>query len=160
ASCFDRFTADYPGAKVVRLARNYRSSGTIVAASSQVIARSRPADAAESIAQAAREMLDRITIHTAPTEGAEAESVVHTIEQLMGGHSFFSIDSGRAAGARGDLSFADFAVLYRTDAQAAALCEAFARSGIPFRKHSHTPLTARPEVLALLQEVDAATGQQ
>ena len=38
ASCFERFKRDHPAAKVVALTRNYRSSGTIVTASSQVIA--------------------------------------------------------------------------------------------------------------------------
>src|SRR5262245_20509840 len=38
ASCFDRFRHDHPTAKVVRLARNYRSTGTIVTASAQLIA--------------------------------------------------------------------------------------------------------------------------
>src|SRR6476646_5490562 len=38
ASCFDRFRQDYPAVRTVRLARNYRSTGTIVSASSQVIA--------------------------------------------------------------------------------------------------------------------------
>jgi superfamily I DNA/RNA helicase len=52
------------------------------------------------------------------------------------------------------LSFADFAVLHRTDAQAAALVEAFARSGMPFRKHSHTPLVEDPAVRALLAALD------
>ena len=37
-SCFDRFKRDHPTAKVVRLARNYRSSGTIVAAAVHRIA--------------------------------------------------------------------------------------------------------------------------
>jgi DNA helicase-2/ATP-dependent DNA helicase PcrA len=102
-------------------------------------------------AEAMRDMLARITIHAAATERAEAEFVVATIEQAIGGHSFFSIDSGRAsAGGQAELGFADFAVLYRTDAQADALIEAFARSGIPFRKHTHTPLAEHPAVPALL----------
>jgi len=50
-------------------------------------------------------------------------------------------------------SFADFAVLYRTDAQSAALCEAFDRSGIPYKKNSHRPLTDAPAIRALLQEL-------
>jgi superfamily I DNA/RNA helicase len=49
------------------------------------------------------------------------------------------------------LSFADFAVLYRTDAQAAVPCEALARSGIPFRRHSHAPLAQAPSVRAVLE---------
>ncbi len=95
ASCFERFRQDYPAARIVRLARNYRSTGTIVTASAQVIA-SRPS---EPIAEMVRDMHERIAIHTAPTERAEAESIVKAIEQMIGGHSFFSIDSGRAMGA-------------------------------------------------------------
>jgi ATP-dependent DNA helicase UvrD/PcrA len=150
ASCFDRFRHDYPTTKVVRLARNYRSTGTIVTASSQLMS----ARGGEPIAEMVRDMHERISIHTAPTEGAEAEAVVKSIEKLIGGHTFFSIDSGRGEGAAGkELSFADFAVLYRTDAQSAALVEALQRSGIPYKKSSHTPLADEPAVRALLQEL-------
>jgi DNA helicase II / ATP-dependent DNA helicase PcrA len=152
AACFERFRSDYPDAAAVTLARNYRSSGTIVAASSQIIA----ARGDEPIAEMVRERHERITIHAAPSERAEAEFVVATIEQAIGGHSFFSIDSGRADGRHAaGLSFADFAVLYRTEAQAAALTEALARSGIPFRRHSHAPLAQDPTVCALLHALAA-----
>jgi superfamily I DNA/RNA helicase len=78
---------------------------------------------------------------------------------MIGGHSFFSIDSGRATGAAEvPLGFADFAVLYRTDAQSSALCEALLRSGIPFKKNSHTPLASKPAVRALLQELERMGG--
>jgi superfamily I DNA/RNA helicase len=155
ASCFERFCQDYPAARIVRLARNYRSSGTIVTASAQVIA-SRPS---EPIAEMVRDMHERIAVNTAPTERAEAESIVKAIEQMIGGHTFFSIDSGRAMGApQAHRSFADFAVLYRTDAQSAALCEAFDRSGIPYKKNSHRPLTDEPAIRALLQELGDGGG--
>jgi superfamily I DNA/RNA helicase len=49
ASCFERFKRDYLAAAVVRLARNYRSSGAIVAASSQVIAATGERSAAEIV---------------------------------------------------------------------------------------------------------------
>jgi uncharacterized protein (TIGR00375 family) len=158
ASCFDRFNQDYAGAPCVRLTRNYRSTGTIVAASSQVISMSRE----RPIADIVRDMHERITIHVAPSDRAEAELVVRTIEELMGGHDLFTLDAGRfslftvsgrsnhtsmgtdrtatsasATSPATALGFGDFAVLYRTDAQSAALREAFGRSGIPFGKHSH-----------------------
>jgi DNA helicase II / ATP-dependent DNA helicase PcrA len=151
ASCFARFRADYPNAIEVALKRNYRSTGTIVTAASQIITEKTD----EPIAGIVRDMHERITIHSAPTERAEAEFVVATIEQAIGGHSFFSIDSGRADGHGKALSFADFAVLYRTEVQADALIEALARSGIPFRKHSHTPLAEQPTVRALLDALQA-----
>jgi len=152
AAIFARFRNDYPDAAVVRLTRNYRSSGMIVSASTQVIASE--ADDAPA-AEIVRDMLDHITIHVAPTERAEAEFVVHSIEQLIGGHSFFSIDSGRTTdGATANLSFSDFAVLYRTDAQSAALCEAFERSGMPYKRHSHERLMDLPAVRALMRAFD------
>jgi DNA helicase-2/ATP-dependent DNA helicase PcrA len=55
------------------------------------------------------------------------------------------MDSGRVEGREGDaFSFSDFAVLYRTDAQAEVLCEALARSGIPFQKRAHGCLADLP----------------
>ena len=147
ASCFARFRADHADAKTVRLGRNYRSTGTIVAASTQVIS---AAHAEAPFASIVRDMHERITLHAAPTERAEAEFVVQTIERMIGGHNFFSLDSGRAAGAGDDLAFADFAVLYRTDAQSAALTEALARSGMPFKRHGAGRFVDDPVVRALL----------
>ena len=162
ASCFERFNQDYADAPCVRLTRNYRSTGTIVAASSQVISMSRERPVADIV----RDMYERITIHVAPSDRAEAELVVRTIEELMGGHDLFTLDAGRfslyTVSGRSDqnqsgmpepaaaLGFGDFAVLYRTDTQSVALREAFARSGIPFGKHSHDLLADQPVARALL----------
>jgi len=155
ASGFERFRQDHPAARVVRLARNYRSTGSIVTASAQVMASS----PSEPIAEVMRDMHERVAIHTAATERAEAESVIAAIEQMIGGHSFFSIDSGRTTpAAQRQHAFADFAVLYRTEAQAGPLCEAFERSGIPYKKNSHRPLTDEPAVRALLQELGDGDG--
>jgi superfamily I DNA/RNA helicase len=92
----------------------------------------------------------RITIHRAASDLAEAEFVVQTIDRLLGGASFLSLDSGRAdGGAEHGLSFADVAVLYRTDAQSGPLAEALGRAGMPFQKRSHDRLGDRPAVRAL-----------
>lgn len=155
AACFDRFREDYPAARTVRLSRNYRSSGAIVTAAGQVIA----AGEARAVADIVHAMQARIAIHAAPTERAEAEHVVSSIEAMIGGHSLFSIDSGRATGRElANLSFSDFAVLYRTEAQSDALCEALLRSGIPFKKHGHAPLAESGAVRALMQEIGAFGG--
>jgi DNA helicase II / ATP-dependent DNA helicase PcrA len=151
AACFTRLAADYPGAAVVRLQRNYRSTGTIVTASAQVIAA--PEEGAIALV---RDMRERIAIHAAASERAEAEFVVATIERLIGGSSFFAIDSGRVTGpAQSALGFADFAVLCRTDAQTAALAEALARSGIPLKTGSHRRLADDPAARALMAEMAA-----
>src|SRR5215211_2164584 len=145
---FLRFAEDFPAASTVRLTRNYRSSPAIVAGALQAIAPSTLVAGRELAAVAAPDAPEapaRITIHQAASDLAEAEFVVQTIDRLLGGSSFLSLDSGRAdGGAEPGLSFADVAVLYRTDAQAGPLAEALGRalraSAGPARDRS---LTAR-----------------
>ena len=156
---FSEFPQDFPGARVVRLRRNYRSDRNIVTLSSQVLARSASAERAIPV-PVLEDARNRVTLHEAPSDKAEAEFVVQSLEQTLGGHSFFSIDSGRSAEVHGqDLSFADFAVLYRTETQAAALVEALQRSGMPFRQRSHDPLLAHPGVAALMDALAGAPGR-
>jgi len=144
---FQRFCEDFPSARTVALSRNYRSTRTIVDAASQLIA---PASLVlDRQLEAMALGPEQIEIHGCGTERAEAEFVVHTTERMIGGSTFFSMDSRRVESHEGDsLSFADVAVLYRTDAQADALVEAFARSGMPFQRRSHRPLAEAPAVQA------------
>src|SRR5215207_8934314 len=149
---FLRFTEDFPGATTVRLTRNYRSSPAIVAGALQAIAPSTLVAGRELAAMAGADAPARITIHQAASDLAEAEFVVQTIDRLLGGASFLSLDSGRAdGGAEHGLSFADIAVLYRTDAQSGPLAEALGRAGMPFQKRSHDRLLDRPAVRALVR---------
>ena len=147
---FLSFQQDYPAGRVVHLGRNYRSSRVIVDAAMSAIA---PASLVEerqlrAVSEAACEP---VVVQETGSDRAEAEFVVHTIERLLGGTSYFSIDSGRVEGGFGsNLSFDDFAVLYRTDAQSGALIDALEQSGIPYQKRSHSRLTSRPEVRALI----------
>ena len=153
---FSGFRQHFPGAGVVRLTRNYRSDRNIIALSSQVIARSGSDQRSVPVIEDAP---DLVTLHEAPTEKAEAEFIVQSLEQALGGHSFFSIDSGRSTESEGhDLSFSDFAVLYRTEAQAAPLVEALARSGMPFLQRSHHRLLDHPGVAALVDALREAPG--
>jgi len=153
---FSEFRRDFPGTEVVRLTRNYRSDRNIVTLSSQVIARSGSAVRSVPVVE---DPPDLVTIHEAPTEKAEAEFIVRTLERMLGGHSFFSIDSGRSADAEGqDLSFSDFAVLYRTEAQVPALVEALRRSGMPFQHRSHRPLLDHPGVAPLADALRGMSG--
>ncbi|HEV2894878.1 MAG TPA: UvrD-helicase domain-containing protein, partial [Actinomycetota bacterium] len=149
---FLRFTEDFPGATTVRLTRNYRSSPAIVAGALQAIAPSTLVAGRELAAMAGDGAPARITIHQAASDLAEAEFVVQTVDRLLGGASFLSLDSGRAdGGAEHGLSFADIAVLYRTDAQSGPLAEALGRAGMPFQKRSHDRLGDRPAVRALVR---------
>ncbi len=139
-----------PGARVVRLTRNYRSARPIVEAASAVVG----VRDAVPLAPGALP----VVLHEAPTERAEAEAVVHAIERLVGGHTFFSLDSGRSAGEGEAHAFGDFAVLYRAEALAGPLAEALSRSGIPFRRRSHEPLLDRPPVRILAEALRGLEG--
>ena len=107
----------------------------------------------------ASDVPDLVTLHEAPTERAEAEFIVQSLERALGGHSFFSIDSGRSAdGDESALSFSDFAVLYRTEAQVPALAEALRRSGMPFQHRSHRLLLDHPGVVAAVGALRESSG--
>ena len=153
---FTQFTTDFPGAHVVRLTRNYRSDRNIVHLSSQVIA---PSGSEQQSTPVLADPPSLITLHEARTEKTEAEFVVHSIETLLGGHSFFSIDSGRSRDAEDRaVSFSDIAVLYRTEAQAETVVEALHRSGMPFQKHAHTRLLDHPGVAILIDTLREQPG--
>ena len=153
---FSEFRRDFPAVRTVSLTRNYRSGRNIVALAGQVIARSGSASRRSRSVPVVEDAPALVTFHEAPTEKAEAEFIVQSLERTLGGHSFFSIDSGRAAGPGADtdtdahdLSFSDFAVLYRTEAQVPALAEALRRSGMPFQQRSHRPLLDHPGAAVL-----------
>jgi uncharacterized protein (TIGR00375 family) len=145
AACFDAFARDFPAARTVRLSRNYRSTGAIVAAATAVIGD-------EERAEIVRPMQDPITFYAAPRERAEADFVAGTIDALLGGSDMLAANRGKrnAKVNAPTLSFADFAVLYRTDVQSAALREAFDRAGVPFKKSSPAPIAGQAAVRALL----------
>lgn len=153
---FLRFAQDFTDARMVRLARNYRSSAPIIAVASQAIAptslvRSRRLEPARLDPDAAL-----VGLHAAASGADEADWVARTIDELLGGLSHRSFDSGgvdsrSAAGA--PLSFSDIAVLYRTDAQASPIVEALARAGIPVQKRSHDRLASRRAVTAIAREL-------
>jgi len=91
----------------------------------------------------------------------EADFVVRTIDELVGGLSHRSLDSGRVdsrATVGAALSFSDIAVLYRTDAQSGPIVEALARAGIPVQKRSHNRLRDRAGVQAIARELRHAGG--
>lgn len=144
AKFFNNFTTDYPNAEIINLKNNYRSTNTIVDASNQMIE-------CFNIISKYEKPHEKITIHTAPTDKAEAEFIVSTIENMIGGHSFFSIDSERSEGQDGNYSFSDFAILYRTSAQLKPILEALQRSGMPYVKLSNDLLCENKHIRNLLQ---------
>ena len=153
---FLRFQQDFPGARTVALTRNYRSGAKILNAALRMI--SPTTLVPERVLRPVGTHGDcPVGMHRASTEAAEASFVVRTVEQLLGGVSFHSLDSGRVdSDGAGGLGFSDFAVLYRTDRQARAVMDALTRAGLPFQKRSHDRLADRPGVERILSELTYA----
>ncbi len=147
---FLKFQEDFPQANILHLSQNYRSTQLILDASAQVIEKS-PAKERVKIWS---DFLDRtrLEVYHAASERAEAEYTVHEIEKMVGGTSYFSIDSERVTDDDTQLghTFADFAVLYRLSAQSQPLIEAFQRSGIPYQTIRQTPLVEYKEIRTVL----------
>ncbi len=168
---FLSFKQDYPTATVVELSCNYRSTAPIVGGALQAIAPAslvpnRRLTPAPSVHGGHRgetsgtELPAPIGLHHASDEHAEGSFVARTIDQLLGGSSFHSLDSGRVDGFGSDsLSLADIAVLYRTDAQATPVMEGLTRAGIPFQKRSHDRLAVRPGVQEIVHELKYRTAR-
>ena len=165
---FLRFAADYPGAATVQLTRNYRSGPAIVAGALQAIGPASLVPGRRLVAVGSPAVpgpggpAAAITFQVSPSEQAEAAWIAATIDRLLGGSSFHSLDSGRADGhgAHG-LGLADIAVLYRTDAQAGPVGQALTRAGFPFAKRTHDLLlrrTAVPEIVREMRLADPAAG--
>jgi DNA helicase-2/ATP-dependent DNA helicase PcrA len=146
-SIFLRFEHDFPDARRIVLIDNFRSSEPILrsavsAIASSSLVRDRQLTPVRHLPEAG----SAVTVYEAATEIEEAAFVARTVEQLIGGTSLYSFDSGRAERNDLHLSFADIAVLYRTDAQAKAIQDAFHHAGIPAQKRSHNKLLDHPGV--------------
>jgi len=154
ASLFQRFVEDFPGARVLTLTDNYRSTESLLKASGQVILKN--ADAARQELAAQFHCEGHLTVYEAPTERAEAEYVVHRIERMVGGTSLFSQDSRRVEiDQKAQRCFRGIAVLYRLNSQRHCLQEAFDRSGIPYEVTGDKKLIDRKPVMEFLDAIEA-----
>jgi len=128
---FLNFGNDFPAARRITLSHNYRSTAGIIRASDRMIC--------NNARRIERELLPvrgkgkPITIVSVPDERAEAELVVGEIEARIGGTSHYQLMHAphRQDSPDGACSFSDFAVIYRTNAQAEIIEEVFQASGIP-----------------------------
>jgi DNA helicase II / ATP-dependent DNA helicase PcrA len=155
---FSSFAIDFPGAKSIFLSDNYRNSPNLLAACGNVISAKLSGVVVPSpVTKLYTE--GKLIVFEAATDRAEAEYVVHQIEKLVGGTSMFSHDSGRLDSDDDDcMTFSDFGVLYRTNAQSRLLIEALERSGIPYQVSGEKPLAEYPLVNDILVLLATASG--
>ncbi len=135
ARSFLRFSEDFSGAREIKLSKNYRSSQVILDSSSALLGEESPL---EGIMKGG----EPIHFASCQTQAEEAEMIVEQVEKLIGGTTYFSLDSGRVSSHEEgeNLSFGDMAVLFRMNAQGEVLEEAFDRAGIPFIRSGDKPL--------------------
>ncbi|SFR72447.1 DNA helicase-2 / ATP-dependent DNA helicase PcrA [Agromyces sp. CF514] len=122
------FERDFPGAKVVLLEQNYRSTQNILSAANAVI--SNNFDRKDKKLWTAVGDGDKITGYTGYTAHDEAQFVADEIEALH----------------RSGVAYRDIAVFYRTNAQTRALEEIFVRSALPYRVVGGTKFYERAEI--------------
>jgi DNA helicase-2/ATP-dependent DNA helicase PcrA len=122
------FERDFPGAKVVLLEQNYRSTQNILSAANAVIANN--FDRKDKKLWTAVGDGDKIVGYTGYSGHDEAQFVADEIEKL------------HTAG----LAYNEIAVFYRTNAQTRALEEIFIRSALPYRIMGGTKFYERAEI--------------
>ena len=109
------FENTFKGAQIIRLEQNYRSTKTILSAANEVISNNTVRKGKTLWTENAEG--EKIELHTCEDERDEAAFIARTIMD------------GVADGRR----YADFAILYRTNAQSNAIEQALSRSGVPHR---------------------------
>jgi superfamily I DNA/RNA helicase len=156
---FTRFVHDYPQAGVIRLTRNYRSTEAILGASFQVIS-AHHEQPPNSRTYSQIDGIQTISILELAHEKAEAQTIARTIENLVGGTGFHSIDTGKIddANISGASSYSDFAVLYRTHAQHRIIADVFDNAGIPFQIASRENALSQPGLPELISYLKIVEG--
>ena len=125
------FEEQYPGARVIRLEQNYRSTQSILDAANAVIAHNLGRKGKHL--WTARQGGAPILVYEASDESSEGNFVAGQI----------------LAGSKGR-NFKDYAILYRTNAQSNALEYAFKRNGVPYKVIGGTRFFDRAEVKDML----------
>ena len=129
------FEQDFPEAVVVKLEENYRSSSTIVRAASGVIKNNTQRKDKTLFTSNAEG--EKIWIHEDINEYEESRFVVQNIEALMN-----KPEEG--------LSYTDFAIFYRTNAQSRVIEDLMRSHGIPYRLVGGVKFYERMEIKDVL----------
>lgn len=128
------FEEDYPDAKLIFLEQNYRSTKKILKAANDVISNNQ--NRKEKKLWTENTDGEKITLYRAGNEHEETRFVVQKINQEIEKHP--------------DLSYGDFAVLYRTNAMSRVMEETLVKTNIPYRMIGGTGFYDRKEIKDVL----------
>lgn len=150
---FLNFEKDFKGAKRITLTENYRSTGVILNASNSMIKNNQ--NRIDKEVCTTRLHGNPITLISVPDEKAEGEFIVREIEARIGGTSHYQLlhTKGAEDFSGESYSFSDFAVIFRTNAQAKAIEDAFATSGIPYQVVGRVHSLNKDEALKKIAEL-------
>lgn len=127
------FEQDFPGAKVIKLEQNYRSTQNILDAAHKIITKNSSRSAKELFTDEGPGK--EVELMQASSENHEAEMIVTKMRDLM---------------SEEDRKWKDFVVLYRTNAQSRSFEEAFMRTGTPYQIVGGIRFYERKEVKDLI----------
>ncbi|WP_410220097.1 ATP-dependent helicase [Pedobacter sp.] len=127
------FEKHYPDLKVFKLEQNYRSTQNIVEVANSIIANNK--NQLEKNVFSDNEKGDRIKILRAFTDNEEGKIVAESIAQER---------------ALKGLNYADFAILYRTNAQSRAMEESLRKLNIPYKIYGGLSFYQRKEIKDLI----------
>ena len=136
------FEKEYPNAKIIKLEENYRSTKNILNAANGVIKNNKSKIDKKLWTQ--NNEGDKIYYKTLPNEYEEVEYIVEKIDDLC---------------KKEKLKYSDFAVLFRTNAQARVLEEVFMRNGTPYKLIGGIKFYSRKEIKDLISYLKLIQNQ-
>jgi DNA helicase II / ATP-dependent DNA helicase PcrA len=139
------FRDDYKDAAVFKLKKSYRCTDSILKASGNVLKTD------QKLLEGLQRGI-RIKISENATDKSEAEYVARTIEKMIGGVGFFSIDSQVTEGNKDEEieSLSDFAILCRISRQMAPIEKALKDHNIPYQKIGENSILKQEPVKSVL----------
>lgn len=123
------FTKAYPGTRVFKLEQNYRSTQSIVSAANSLISKNMRQIHKEVYSK--KDQGDPISVFQAYSDVEEGEIVINKIAELRRTQGY---------------GYADFAVLYRTNAQSRIFEEAMRKRNMPYRIYGGLSFYQRKEI--------------
>lgn len=123
------FEKAFPGARVIKLEQNYRSTQTIVRAANSLIEKNERQIPKEVFSE--KERGEAIGVFQAYSDVEEGDIVTNKIAQLRREH---------------DYEYSDFAILYRTNAQSRVFEEALRKRGMPYKIYGGLSFYQRKEI--------------
>lgn len=123
------FTKAYPGTRVFKLEQNYRSTQSIVSAANSLISKNMRQIHKEVYSK--KDQGDPINVFQAYSDVEEGEIVINKIAELRRTQGY---------------GYADFAVLYRTNAQSRIFEEAMRKRNMPYRIYGGLSFYQRKEI--------------